>query len=331
MTQSLTPERAPASAWNIAVIGAMNLDISAGSNQAFVPGDSTPGRITTTAGGVARNIAENLARLGATAYLISAVGDDLQSQFLLDYTRSAGVDVSRCRIFPGHASGSYLSLYQQGGALLGAVNDMAVLNLLDPIELARHGDFVSAASAWVLDCNLCEASIDWLMQCSQHAQSAIPVFVDGVSSVKCRRILPWLQAVHTLKINRLEAQTLTGLQVSDACQAQTAAKNLCDRGVEIAVVSLGSGGVSWHQRSNNTSGHVPALAPTAINSNGAGDALTSGLVHGALAGWPLTQSVRFANACAASTMLSSSANSSDLSVANVARLLEKTPAGLILP
>ena len=324
MTQSFTPDGVPGSARNVAVIGGINLDISAGSHRAFVPGDSTPGWITTTAGGVARNIAENLARLGEAAHLIGAVGDDLQGQFLLNHTRSAGVDVSKCRIFPGLASGSYLSLHQQDGALLGAVNDMAVLDLLDAIELARHAGFLATASAWVLDCNLSEAAIGWLMQCAGPAKSALPVFVDGVSGLKCKKILPWLQAVHTLKINRLEAQTLTGLQVSDAGQAQTAAQNLCARGVENAVVSLGSSGVSWHQRSSDASGHVSALAVTPVNSNGAGDAITAGLVHGALAGWQLEQSVRFANACAALTMTSSAANHPDLSVANVSRLMVKT-------
>ena len=95
MTQNLTPGRLPASGCSIAIFGGANLDITASSKLQVKPGDSTPGRISTTAGGVARNVAENLARLGYTSCLISAAGDDLHGQFLLEQTRHVGVDVSR--------------------------------------------------------------------------------------------------------------------------------------------------------------------------------------------------------------------------------------------
>ena len=51
-----------------------------------------------------------------------------------------------------------------------------------------------------------------------------PVFVDTVSAFKCRRVLPWLSAIHTLKVNQLEAQALTGLRADDgaACGAVAA-------------------------------------------------------------------------------------------------------------
>ena len=323
MTQPLTPDCLPAARSTIAVLGATNLDISAGSKTPLKPGDSTPGLITTSAGGVARNVAENLARLGHASCLISAVGDDLHGQFLLDHTRAAGVDVSRCRVWPGQRSGSYLSISNADASLLAAVNDMAVLDLLSPAELAGQSAFLASASAWVVDCNLSEASFAELMQ---H-KSAAPVFVDGVSSHKCTKALPWLGAIHTLKINRLEAQTLCGAAVETAAQASVAAQSLCARGVENVVVSLGSGGVCWHQRSSDLSGHVPALKITAINSNGAGDALMAGLVHGALQRWPLEQSVCFANACAALTMTHASANHPQLSVANAKRLMASPVPG----
>lgn len=327
MTQPLTPYRLPADPATIAVLGAANLDISAGSKTLLKPGDSTPGHVTTTAGGVARNIAENLARLGHISCLISAVGDDLHGQFLLNHTQNAGVDVSRCSVWPGRSTGSYLSISNPDASLLVAVNDMAVLDLLSPAELAKQSAFLASASAWVVDCNLSEASFAELMQ----NKSAAPVFVDGVSSHKCTKALPWLGAIHTLKINRLEAQTLCGVAVETTALASVAAQSLCARGIENVVVSLGNSGVCWHQRSSNSGGHVPALAVAAINSNGAGDALMAGLVHGVLADWPLEQTVRFGNACAALTMLSAGANHPQLSAANAGRLMASLAQGLIQP
>ena len=311
MTQILTTNSKPAAV----VFGAANVDISASTVMALAAGDSTPGRITTTAGGVGRNVAENLARLGHNVKLVSAVGDDLQSQFLLDHTRRAGVDVSACNVLPGQTTGTYLSLNNPDGSLLAAVNDMAVLGLLTPRHLAIHAAGLANARAWVVDCNLSEACLEWVVP----NRSDKAVFVDGVSSHKCLKILPYLAHIHTLKINRLEAQALTGLPVDSVTQAITAAQSLCALGTQNVVVSLGSGGVCWS--SLDSHGQLPAIQVNVANSNGAGDALTAGLVHGALADWPLEQAVRFANACAAFTLTSSGANHPDLNAANASRLL----------
>lgn len=314
----MTPNNKPRPFLALAVFGAANVDIAASARIALAPGDSMPGSVCSTAGGVGRNMAENLARLQYKTCLVSAVGSDVHGEFLLNHTRRAGVDTSACSVFPGSSTGLYLSLNQPDGALLAAVNDMAVIDLLTPSEIARHAAVFASASAWVVDCNLSEASIAWLM----HNKAGKRVFVDGVSSSKCLRVAPHLECIDTLKINRLEATALTGLPVRDTAQALAAAHRLCARGVENAVVSLGRGGVAWCQRSSSACGHTPALAVAVVNSNGAGDALTAGLVHGALAGWPLAQSVRFANACAALTLTSSSANHPDFSVAPILQLLE---------
>ena len=320
MTQNDTSESQTQSAGNaasfIAVIGAANVDICAGSSAALAAGDSTPGTITTAAGGVARNVAENLSRLAHRVHLISAVGNDLQGQFLLDHTRRAGVDVAGCSTWPSSRTGSYLSMSRPDGSLVAAINDMAILDLISPEELQRHAAVLASASAIVVDCNLSAESIAWLMQNSGNK----PIFIDGVSSHKCLRILPHLARVQTLKVNRLEAAALTGWPVENAQQAMAAAQSLRARGAANVVVSLGSGGVCWCGP-GNSHGHVAALKVNAINSNGAGDALMAGLVHGVLAGWPLDQSARFGNACAALTMTSSSANHPNLSVASALQFM----------
>ena len=303
---------------HIVVFGAANVDISAGSGVALALGDSTPGRVSTSAGGVARNIAENLARLehSTHTHLVSAVGDDLQGEFLLSHTRNAGVDVSTCSVLTGQTTGTYLAMYNPDGSLLAAVNDMAMLDLLTPTELARQNAATFDASAWVLDCNLSPAAIAWVMQ----ASAGVQVFVDGVSAHKCIKAVPHLQHIHTLKINRLEAAALTGLTVDSPTQAIAAAQSLCERGVANVVVSLGSGGVCFSTQGGQ--GHIPAIKVDVVNANGAGDALTAGLVNGAMAGWPLPDAARFANACAAFTMTSNAANHPELNEARAWQLLD---------
>ena len=58
------------------VVGAINVDISGTASTAMRAGDSNPGHVKVTLGGVGRNIAENLARLGAKVTMLTVLGED---------------------------------------------------------------------------------------------------------------------------------------------------------------------------------------------------------------------------------------------------------------
>ena len=77
----------------VAVIGGTNIDIHGKTNKSLRRNDSNPGTVHTSAGGVARNIAENLVRLGVDCRLISAVGKDHHGQMLIQLCRDAGIDM----------------------------------------------------------------------------------------------------------------------------------------------------------------------------------------------------------------------------------------------
>ena len=104
----------------VLVLGGANMDISGSTTQALVLSDSNPGRIRCAPGGVARNVAENLARLGNTTRLLTAVGDDLYGRSLLDTTRHAGVDVCGSWVLAGEATSTYLYRRGRRGADAGS-------------------------------------------------------------------------------------------------------------------------------------------------------------------------------------------------------------------
>ena len=61
-------------------VGAANADLNGASLAPIHLRDSNPGHISLSAGGVTRNVCENLARLGADVKLISAVGSDVYAE-----------------------------------------------------------------------------------------------------------------------------------------------------------------------------------------------------------------------------------------------------------
>ena len=300
---------------SVLLIGAANMDISGSTSHRLTPGDSTPGKVRCAAGGVARNVAENLARLAHGVYFLSAVGDDMHGRSLLESTRNAGVDVSGCWILGDQATSSYVSLHGPDGDMLAAVNDMSVLDHITPERLAPYAGRMADAAALMLDCNLSEAALAWLFA---HARDK-PVFVDVVSAFKCRRILPWLSRVHTLKANRIEAEALWGQPVRTDTALESAARWLHAQGVGHVVLSLGERGVSWSANGGDK-GWQTAVPISVVNSTGAGDALMAGLLHQHLCGSSLEQALPFALACAAMTLTTTQANHAELSVAAVRKL-----------
>jgi pseudouridine kinase len=85
MSFSLTPR--------VCVIGGANVDIHGAAYQPLRLRDSNPGSVHVSPGGVARNVAENLSRLGVDCRLVTAVGKDPHGEMLLAHGRETGIDM----------------------------------------------------------------------------------------------------------------------------------------------------------------------------------------------------------------------------------------------
>ena len=88
------------------VVGGVNMDIGGRSSGPLVPRDSNPGRVRMSLGGVGRNIAHNLALLGAEVHLLTAFGDDVQAQRVAASCGELGIDISHALQVRGGATGT---------------------------------------------------------------------------------------------------------------------------------------------------------------------------------------------------------------------------------
>ena len=98
-------------------IGAANVDICGRSKNPIIMADSNPGAMSISLGGVTRNICENLARLGGSVKLISALGSDLYGHMIREESTAAGIDMSQCMTVEGHPSSTYMSLLDERGEM----------------------------------------------------------------------------------------------------------------------------------------------------------------------------------------------------------------------
>ncbi|PKQ30999.1 MAG: carbohydrate kinase [Actinobacteria bacterium HGW-Actinobacteria-2] len=305
------------------VIGGAVWDVKARSNEAMRLYTSNPSTIARTPGGVGRNIAENLARLGSPVSLIAAVGLDQPGRELVAHTAEAGVDMSRI-IFSAHDTGSYMAALDASGELIVGQSDMLATDRLDVMAVARNQDVIERASVVVVDGNLPPAVIDWALAVAGAAE--VTVVIEPVSVAKASRLAPVLsptRPVFAIKPNVDELAALTGMEVGDDVRSIiAAARKLQARGVTYVWVSRGANGSLLVGPENAVEAVWPA--EEVVDVTGAGDAMTAGFVHGLIAGAEPEQAARQGQLAAALTVASPQTVRADLGVA-FAQALHDSP------
>ncbi len=283
----------------VLALGAASLDVKGRPLTSLTPGSSVPGRLRISRGGVARNVAENLARLGVETRLLSAVGEDEFGRELLAHTAEAGVDVSLCLRIPGGRTAAYLALLTEDGYLDLGLDDMGVLEAISPQVIYRHRRWIRDARMLVVDTNLTPRALATLFRLADRYR--VPVCLDPVSVSLARRALPHLGQLHLVTPNAREAEVLTDLPVRTVEEAARAAQRLVARGVQIAVITLERMGLFYATAEGET-GHIPALPCEVVDNTGAGDALTAAVIFGLLEGFPVDEAVRLGVSAAALTL-----------------------------
>ena len=135
-------------------VGAANLDLNGASCAPIHLRDSNPGHISLSAGGVTRNVCENLARLGADVKLLSCVGDDVFGSYICRSCVEAGIDISHLHEARGAHSSIYLSILDADGDMLVGMSDMRIVQQDLPADyLPSQKQLIQGAK--VVTCDPC--------------------------------------------------------------------------------------------------------------------------------------------------------------------------------
>lgn len=300
------------------VIGGANMDICGTSTAGLRLKDSNPGSVTSSPGGVARNIAENLARLGVDCRLIAAIGTDHHGDLLLQQAQAAGINTRYMLQLEAEQTSTYISVLDDTGDMLVGINDMSIVEQLRPERLQIHEPMLKQASIIVVDTNLCEESLAYLGgTCAEQ-----PLFVDTVSVAKAARIRPYLDTIHTLKASRIEAEALSGIEAPTHKQLSKTADWLHHRGVHRVFITLGPAGVFYSDGNSEGLEAPQQTADKVQNANGAGDAFAAGIAYAWLQHWELEESVRFAMSAANVALAHRATINPSMSTATVTRNCE---------
>ena len=267
------------------VVGAVNMDIGGRSNAPLIAADSNPGKVRMSLGGVGRNIAHNMSLLGLDVRLLTAFGDDMNAQRIAASCGELGIDISQALTVPGGATSTYLFIAGHDGDMALAINDLDIYDHMTPAYLQSRRALLDNAQLVVIDTNIPADSITWLCE-----NAKAPVFADPVSTVKGGKLKNVLGKIHTLKPNRMEAERLSGVTITDEASLERAARALLATGLRRVFISLGGDGV--YAADQEKSIHLPCIQGEMVNTTGCGDAFMAALAWAYLEGSGLDQTAR---------------------------------------
>ncbi|MGI9090510.1 MAG: carbohydrate kinase family protein [Gemmatimonadaceae bacterium] len=297
---------------SVVVIGGANIDFKCRTLDVAVMRTSNPGITHTTLGGVGRNVAENLALLGVSTHLITAVGRDALGDRIITDARAAGVNLAR-GLRTEEPTGTYTAVFDSTGELLIAVSSMDGMLALTTEVVYRCRDVLENATVLVLDCNIATDALRCAMRIASDAN--VPVMVDPVSGPKAERLRALLETgvgVHTITPNADELAVLVQRDIISQDDIATAAEQLHSLGVRNVWVRLGARGS--YMSSATDSGVHGELIPTRtvvtddvvemVDVTGAGDAMLAGYVYAMLRGERTVEAARYGQIAAAITVAS---------------------------
>lgn len=297
---------------HILVIGATLLDMKGKPLLGLEPGTSNPAAIRFTRGGTARNVAENLARLGADVILISAIGDDFIGQRLLENTAATGVNVDHVLKVPGQNTGAYMALLEDDGSLSVAMDDVRVMEAITVDYLNERADLFREAQMVMMDGSLHPEAMARVVALAQ--EHSVPLCADPSSARLAFKLRPYLPNLFLVVPNEVEAAELCQCDYDgyDPDASLEMARRLVRLGVANVVVTLSDFGLDYV--TEDSTGYIPPSYSEKVDSTGTGDAVTAAIIFGFVNSLPMPESIRLGAAAASLTLQTNETVVPDLSL-----------------
>ena len=271
----------------VTVIGGSNMDIQGFPNNPLVMYDSNPGKVDISMGGVGRNIAENLSRLNVNTKLISAIGNDLYGNTILSECKNLNIDVNDCLVSDEYSTSIYVSILNNSKDMQLAISHMDIIEKLDESFIHSKHKSIDDSKAIVIDTNLSNEAIDFITRTYSH----LPIFVDTVSTAKCLKIKDILDRFEGIKLNKYEAETLSGIKIENLDDVKKSCEFFINKGIKNVFITLGGDGV--YCANTDKAVHIPGVKINIVNATGAGDAFMSGIMYGFMNDLDLEETAKF--------------------------------------
>ena len=270
------------------VFGVSVFDICGFTDNNYRSNDSNPGKVRTSFGGVCRNIAECMARVGVNTKFISVLGDDEAGLRMMDHSKVMNYDMSESLIVKGGSTPTYMAILDEQGEMVSAVVDMKIIDAFTTDFIDSKADIIKNSEYMILDSDRPDI-VEYIIKTFSGDTKFI---LDPVSAAKAELVKHLIKYFHTIKPNRYEAEIMCGFKIHNDEDLRRAGKYFKDLGIENVFITLDEDGIYYNN--GEREGKLKANDAKVVNVTGAGDSFVAGIASGYMNNVDIVDTVKYA-------------------------------------
>ena len=273
---------------SIAVIGDIFVDIKGYSDGVFIPKGRNPGHIEQVHGGVGRNVAEDLARMGVESRFVALADDTGTGEDVINRLKKSGVDVSCIARVEG-GMGTWLAIFDETKDVAANISIRPDLAPLTQLVAEKEKEIFQESDSIILEIDVEEETVDKVFELAEKYNRKVYALVSVMSIALKRR--KYFSKTECFVCNIQEAGMMFERELEELAVPELEAfllERVKEEGFSKLIVTLGEKGSVYADKSGET-GFVGADKVVLVDSTGAGDSFTAGVAAALTEGKTLRQ------------------------------------------
>ena len=296
-------------------IGSANLDIYGKSLIDLKPKYDHPSKISTSVGGVTRNVLCNLSLLKIPTKLLAALGEDIFGKIIIEDCIKNNIDINDILKIKNESSGVFMQILDNKNDMHMALCDMSINKYLTVEYLKNNENILKKAKIIFFDPSLPVESIEYLINLFGDK-----IYLDPVSDEYAKKIKPYINKIYAIKLNKTELEILSDIKINNEEDLNKACKKLNDLGIKKLYVTLGDKGALLYSKEKKTRKQFKPVE-NMVNASGAGDSFFATIIYGDINNLNEIESLELAMAAGILTVKSKETISPELSIENLKKIV----------
>lgn len=277
---------------DMVVVGVVFLDIKGFPFFKYDAVGTNLGNVLMTHGGVARNVAENMANMGAEVEFVTMLDDDSLGREARLRLRGAGVKLTHAVSTPDKGMGMWLAVFNEKGDLAGSVSHMPDASPIERLFDEKGEEIIRSCRGVALEIDLSEKVSERVFELAERFDKPVYAIVANMSVILRRP--DFMARTACVILNEIEAGRLFGREIRALSPEETleaVSEAAPAMGIRSIVVTMGARGAVYLDAENGLRGVCPAVPCRVVDTTGAGDAFFSAVVESLARGMRLDDAV----------------------------------------
>ena len=288
----------------IVVIGAVFVDIKGYPESNFIPSGRNAGRVEQVHGGVARNVAEDIANCELRPTFVSLVDDIGTGLDVVRKLKDHKVNTRYIRTVRD-GMGTWLAVFDNDGDVFASISKRPDLLPLADILDEQGDEIISQADSIVLEICIDKEIVKRVFKLAKKYNKKVFAVVANMGIALQRR--DFLQSIDCFVCNLQEAGMLFSDDYSEKTKEEMVeilSQKVIAAQIPSMIITMGGDGAVYADK-YGLKGHCPARRVEVKDTTGAGDSFCAGVSIGLTYGKTLAEACEIGSHLAASVIVTS--------------------------